>query len=157
MHRCKGGLPAIIGVDVYIVVTGSDVNLGEPLGISEFCDQGRNQWQWVSIPDHPFIDILIILAGSQIPSFLSDEKEPAGLRRLRRTDEVLSEVVIEEGFHSFCFFWGKGVRFGGFRDIARFCVDSMVNTRTVRWELVQSIFCKDVSVVMKVLRYQFLK
>src|SRR6267154_6505149 len=96
-----------LGVDAYVVVTGSDVNLGEPLGISEFCDQGRNQWQWVSIPDRPFIDILIILAGSQIPSFLSDEKEPAGLRRLRRMDEVLSEVVVEEGFYSFCFFWGN--------------------------------------------------
>src|SRR6267154_6090650 len=38
----KDCLPAIVGVDAYIVITGPDVDLGEVLGIVEFCNEGRD-------------------------------------------------------------------------------------------------------------------
>jgi len=123
-------------VDEYVVITGPDVDLGEVLGIAEFCNEGGNQWQGVSVPDRPFIDIPIILTGSKVAPFLSNKKEPACLGRLQGTDEVFSDVVVKEGFYGFRFFWGKRVCLGGFRDITGFCVDSMINTWSVWWEFV---------------------
>src|SRR6267154_4410035 len=103
--RSEGCLPAIIRVDEYVVITGPDVDLGEVLGIAEFCNEGGNQWQGVSVPDRPFIDIPIILTGSKVAPFLSNKKEPACLGRLQGTDEVFSDVVVKEGFYGFRFFW----------------------------------------------------
>ena len=51
----KGSLPLVSVLDAYIVISPSDVKLGEEVCSLEFVEEVRYQWKGVSIPDSVFI------------------------------------------------------------------------------------------------------
>ena len=48
-----------------VVVSPSDVELGEDLGIFHLVDEVLDQWERVSVLDSVGVDISIVLAGSE--------------------------------------------------------------------------------------------
>jgi hypothetical protein len=54
--------PAVVRVDEDIVVSPSDIHLGEVLGVSEFSNEGRDHWQGkrIGVLYSPFVDVAIV-------------------------------------------------------------------------------------------------
>ena len=86
--------PAVVRVDEDVIVSPTDVHLGEVLGISKLSDEGRNQRKRIGVLHGPFIDVLVILAGTEGTIFLSYEEKATGLGRLRRLDKVFLQVLV---------------------------------------------------------------
>ena len=61
----EGCLPLISILDANVVVSPSDVKLGEDLGIFYLVDEVLDQWEGVGILDSVGVDVSIVLAGSE--------------------------------------------------------------------------------------------
>ena len=71
----EGSFPLMSIFDLDIIVSPSDVELGEDFRPLEFIDEVRNKGKRVCITDSVFIDVAIVLTGSQAPVLLFDEEE----------------------------------------------------------------------------------
>ena len=69
--------------DSDIIVSPSDVKLGEDFRPLEFIDKVRNEEERVCIMDGMFIDIAIVLTGSEAAIFLFDKEERGHLWGVR--------------------------------------------------------------------------
>ena len=69
--------------DSDIVVSPSNVKLGEDFCSLEFIDKVRNEGERVCITDGMFIDIVIVLTGSEAAIFLFGKEERGHLWRVR--------------------------------------------------------------------------
>ena len=103
--EAKGGgehsLPFISFLDTDVVVPPSDIHFGEILGSFQFVDEGGDEGEWVSILDHVFIEILVILARVKPSIFLLNKEEWGGLWRLRFPDFAGFEMLVDECFTHF--------------------------------------------------------
>ena len=61
--------------DSDIIVSPSDVKLGEDFRPLEFINKVRNEGERVCITDGMFIDVAIVLTGSEAAIFLFDKEE----------------------------------------------------------------------------------
>ena len=82
----EGCLPLMSILDVDIVVSPSDVELGEVFCIFEFIDEVGDEGKEVGISDGMFIQVVIILTGAEFPILLLDKEEGGGLERVGRVD-----------------------------------------------------------------------
>jgi len=73
----KVGFPLISLLDPYIVVSPSDIQLGEVihLGFGHFVEDIRDQGQEVSVLHGHHIELLIILDNAEASIFLLDEED----------------------------------------------------------------------------------
>ena len=71
----KCSFPLVSIFDAYIVVTPSDVELGKKLCSLKFVEEVGYQWEGVSISDSVFIQVSVILAGSEFSILLLDEED----------------------------------------------------------------------------------
>ena len=83
-HHCRfkesfvgneGGFPLMSIFDSDIIVSPSDIKLGEEFRPLEFIDEVRDERERVCITDGMFIDIAIVLTGSEAAIFLFNEEE----------------------------------------------------------------------------------
>ena len=71
----EGSVPWMPVFDSDSVVSPSNVKLGEDFCSLEFIDKVRNEGERVCIMDGMFIDIAIVLTGSEATIFLFDKEE----------------------------------------------------------------------------------
>ena len=82
----ESGFPLMSIFDSDIVVSPSDVKLGEDFHPLEFIDKVRNERKRVCITDSVFIDVAIVLAGSKATILLLDEEDRGCLWGVEGTD-----------------------------------------------------------------------
>ena len=91
-HHCRfkesfvgneGSFPLMPIFDSDIIVSSSNVKLGEDFRSLEFINKVRNEGERVCIMDSMFIDIAIVLTGSETAIFLFDKEERGRLWRVR--------------------------------------------------------------------------
>ena len=73
-------------LDVDIVVSPSDIKLGEVFCILEFIDEVRDERERIGVLDGMLIQVVIILAGTEFSILLFDEEERGGLGRVGGVD-----------------------------------------------------------------------
>ena len=78
----KSSLPLVAILDAYIIVSPSYIKLGEDFGVVQFINEVGDVGEGVGVMDSVFVDILIILAGSESSVPFLDEEERGGLRRI---------------------------------------------------------------------------
>ena len=71
----EGSFPLMPVFDLDIIVSPSDVKLGEDFCPLEFIDKVRNEGERVCVTDGMFVDIAIVLTGSEAAIFLFDKEE----------------------------------------------------------------------------------
>ena len=71
----KGGFPLVTGFDLDVVVSPSDIELGEERGTAEFIHHLGDQRQGVTIFDHDRVQPAVVLYRSKRPFLLFDEEE----------------------------------------------------------------------------------
>ena len=71
----EGGFPLMSIFDSDIIVSPSNVKLGEDFCPLKFIDEVRNKGKRVCVTDSVFIDVAIVLTGLQAPVLLFDEEE----------------------------------------------------------------------------------
>ena len=74
----KHGFPLVALFDADIIVSPSDIELGENLGFLEFIDEVRDERERVSISDSVFVEVPVVLARVEFSIFLFDKKEGRG-------------------------------------------------------------------------------
>ena len=82
----EGGFPLMSVFDSDIIVSPSDIKLGEEFRPLEFIDEVRDERERVCITDGMFIDIAIVLTGSEAAIFPFNEEERRHLRGVRGTN-----------------------------------------------------------------------
>ena len=71
----EGSFPLMPIFDSDIIVSPLDVELGEDFRPLEFIDKVRNEGERVYITDGMFVDIVIVLTGSEATVFLFDKEK----------------------------------------------------------------------------------
>ena len=71
----KGSFPLMSVFDLDIIVSPSDVELGEDFRPLEFINKVRNEGERVCVMDDMFVDVVIVLTGSEAAVFLFDKEE----------------------------------------------------------------------------------
>ena len=79
----EGSFPLMSIFDLDIVVSPSDIELGEDFCPLEFINEVRNERKRVCITDSVFIDVAIVLTGSEATVLLFDDEERGCLWRVR--------------------------------------------------------------------------
>ena len=82
----KGGFPLMSIFDSDIIVSPSNVKLGEDFCPLEFIDKVGNEGKRVCITDSVFVNIAIVLTGSKATVLLFDEEERGCLWGVRGVD-----------------------------------------------------------------------
>ena len=111
----ESSFPLMSIFDSDIVISPSDIELGEYLCPFEFIDEIRNKWEGVSIADCVFIDVSIVLTGARATIFFLDKEERGCLWGIGGVDFASFQVFIKEVLHCFLFFGGEGVYFADLR------------------------------------------
>ena len=99
-------------LDTDVVVSPSNVYLGEEFGSFQFIDEGGNEQERICILDGVFIEILIILERAKP---LLDKEERKDLRGLRFSNLARFEMLINELLTCLHFFWVERVCLGHFQ------------------------------------------
>ena len=111
----KGCLPLVAIFDVDVVVSPSNIKLGEMASILQFVYEVRDERRGVSITGGMLIEISVVLAEAEFTVFLLDKEERGCLRGARWTDLSCSWILFEKVLGSFLFIGGKWVDFAYFR------------------------------------------
>ena len=82
----EGCLPLVSILDVDIVVSPSNIKLGEMFHILEFVNKVGDERERIGISDGVLIWVVIILTGVEFPILLFDEEEGGGLGRVGEVD-----------------------------------------------------------------------
>ena len=122
----ESGLPLVAFLDADVVVSPSYVKLGKDLGVFEFVDEVRDQREGVRVSDGVFIEVTIVLAGSESAVLFLDKEEGRCLRGFRRADLPGAKVFINEVIGSLSFFYREGVKFPNLWDKGFTEIDGVV-------------------------------
>ena len=71
----KGGFPLVAIFDVDIVIAPTDVKFGKQFGIFELINEVRDKGERVSISNSVFIQISVILVGTEASILFFDKEE----------------------------------------------------------------------------------
>ena len=71
----KGSFPLVSIFDAYIIISPSYIELGEEFCSLEFVEEVRYQQEGISIVDHVFVQVPVILTRLEFSIFLLYEKE----------------------------------------------------------------------------------
>ena len=78
----KCGFPLVFFMNLDIVISPSNVELGQKGRILHVSNQFRNEGKRVSVVNSMAVQVAVVLAGSKGSVFLGNEEEWGGLRRL---------------------------------------------------------------------------
>ena len=122
----ESGLPLVAFLDSDIVVPPMNIKLDEDLGVFEFVNEIGDKREGVCISDSVFIEISVVLAGSESAVLYLDKEERRSLRRFGQADFPGAEVFIYEFICGLLFFYQEGIEFPYLRDKGFVKVDSVV-------------------------------
>ena len=126
----ESSLPLVTIFNVDIVVPPTNIKFREDLSILEFVNKVGNQGKGVGILDYVFIEVPIVLAGTESTIFLFDKEEESGLGEIQKVDFPSMKIFIEEVFSSFMLLREERIEFPNFGDEKVSKVDFMiVNSR----------------------------
>ena len=122
----ESGLPLVAFLDTDVVVSPSYIELGKDLGVLEFVDEVRDQREGVCVSDGVFIEVTIVLAGSESAVLFLDKEEGGCLGGFRRADFPGAKIFINEVVGGLSFFYREGVEFPNLWDKGLGEVDGVV-------------------------------
>ena len=105
----EGRFPLMPVFDSDIIVSPSDVEPGEDFCPLEFVDEVRNEGKRVCVTDGVFVDIAIVLTGSEATVLLFDKEERGSLWGVRGANFASFQIFVKKVFRCFSFFGGEGV------------------------------------------------
>ena len=82
----EGGFPLMPVLDLDIIVPPSNVEFSEDFHPLELINKVGNEWKGICITDSVFVNVAIVLVGSEATVFLLDKEERGCLWRVRGTD-----------------------------------------------------------------------
>ena len=71
----KGSLPLVSILDTHVIIFPANIKFGENLCSLEFINKVGDKWEGVCIMDCVFIDIAVVLTGTEITIFLLNKEE----------------------------------------------------------------------------------
>ena len=89
-------LPFVTFLDVNVVVTPTNIHLGEDFCGRQHINQFSNEGEGITVFDHSVIEFVIILCGTELSVFLFDKEEGGGHGRGRRSDMSGFDVFCKE-------------------------------------------------------------
>ena len=92
-------------LDADIVVSPSNVKLSKDLGVLEFVDEVGDQGEGVCVSDGMFIEVAIVLAGSESAVLFFDKEAWRCLGGFRWADFSRAKVFINEVIGGLSFFY----------------------------------------------------
>ena len=101
----ESGLPLVAFLDVDIVISPLNIKLGKDFGVFEFVNEVGDQREGICISDGVFIEVAIVLAGSESTVLFLDKEERRCLGGLRWADFSRVKVFINEVVGSLLFFY----------------------------------------------------
>ena len=102
-------LPLISGLDVDVVETPTNVQLGEVSGSTELRYEFRDQWKGVLILDHHGIKCSVVLNQPEGAVLFLDKKYRGYYRRFRGANLSSMQVLFQEGVQLLLFHRRQGV------------------------------------------------
>ena len=101
----ESGFSLVTFLDADVVVSPSYIKLSKNLGILEFVDEVRDQREGICVSDGVFIEVVIVLAGSEsaIPFF--DKEAWRCLGGFRWADFSRAKVFVNEVVSGLSFFY----------------------------------------------------
>ena len=102
----EGGFPLVTIFDANVVVPPADVKFSEQFGIFEFVDEVGDEGKWVGVAGGMFVQVSVILTGTETAILLFDKEEWGRLRGIGRANLSTVKVFLEEVFGGFPFFGG---------------------------------------------------
>ena len=111
----EGTFPLVAILDTYVVITPTNVELGEEFGLFQFIYEVSDERERVGIMDGMLVEIPVILTGAEFSILLLDKEERRGLRGFRRSDFACLEVFINEGVSGLDLIWREWVKFTNLR------------------------------------------
>ena len=75
----EGCLPLVSILDVDIVVSPSNIKLGEVFHVLKFVNKVKDEGERIGISDGVLVQVAIVLAGVEFPVLLFDKEEKGGL------------------------------------------------------------------------------
>ena len=97
----ESGLPLVAVFDADVVVPPVDVKLGKQFGVFEFVDKVRDEREWVGVAGGMFVQVSVILTGTETTILLFDKEKWGCLGGIGRTNLSTVEVFLEEVFGGF--------------------------------------------------------
>jgi len=103
IRSSESGLPLIGLLNPNVVISPSDIEFREILGVFESVNEVGDTRKGVGVLDHMRVNVTIVLAGMERAILLRDKEEGGRLQRLRREDLSFFEILIDERFQRFHF------------------------------------------------------
>ena len=122
----EGRFPLMPVFDSDIIVSPSDVEPGEDFCPLEFVDEVRNEGKRVCVTDGVFVDIAIVLTGSEATVLLFDKEERGRLWGVRGANFACLYIFVKEVLRRFLFLGREGVYLADLRFERFVKVDLMV-------------------------------
>jgi hypothetical protein len=99
----EGAFPLISILDANIVITPSNVKLGEDLSSFEFINEVQDEGKRVGVTGGMGIEISVVLARAEFAILLFHEEERGGLRGFGGSNHSATKVFFQEGFRGLLF------------------------------------------------------
>jgi hypothetical protein len=96
--------PLISVFNSYVVVSPSDIHLGEVPCFLELIEEVRNSGEWVGVPNCACVELLLVLAEAESPILLCYKEEGGGLWRFRFSNVAFFEVFFDKCVQFLVFF-----------------------------------------------------
>ena len=122
----ESGFPLMAIFNAAIVISPLDIKLSEESGILELVNGVRDKGKGIGIANSMFVQVAIVLTGTESFIFLFNEEKRRCLRRVRGMDLSAVKVFLKEVFHGFSFVGGEGIYFSNLRGERIIEVDFMV-------------------------------
>ena len=122
----ESGFPLILLPNANVVISPTNVKLGEQGGLLYVIDEFWDEGEWIGIPDSVGIQVAVILTWVKGSILLWYEEEGRCLGRFRGYDPSCLKVFFNEGFIGFHFHWVERVDFGDFGSEVWVKLDGMI-------------------------------
>ena len=148
----EGSFPLILFPNVDVVVSPTNVELGEQGGllhvINEFWDEGK----WIGILDSVGVQVMIILTWMKSSVLLWYKEEGGGLGGFQRYNSSHLKMFLNKGFTGFHLCQVKRVDLGNFEDKIQVKFNGMI-IGMMGGKLVMGFLREDISEVFAPFRY----
>ena len=148
----EGGFPLIFLSDVNVVISPTNVELGEQGGFLHIINEFWNEREWIGVLDGVGVQVAVILAWTKSSILLWHKEEGRGLGRFQGYNSSCFKVFFHKGLACFHFCWIEGINFGDLGGEVRVKFDGVV-IGTMRRELIVGFLGENICEVFAPIRY----
>ena len=97
----EGSFPLVSGGDPDVVISGPEIQLSVNLSVLEVVEKVSNQRNWVPRFPSSLVQPSVVYTGAELARLLLNKEDRGSGRRMRRSDESLSEIFLYIVFADF--------------------------------------------------------